>query len=100
MTLQLSSVGAERIGFDHIRPRVGIFLMDAANEFGIRDAQVLVAGVDEHPLGVNHSAHRPVEDEWVFLELFEYGFHRSVAFLLWQVLANSKLGFQIVRKWV
>jgi hypothetical protein len=100
MTLQFAAVGTKRVGLDDICSRVGIFLVDATNELWIRDAQVLVAGVDEHPLGVNHSAHRPVEDERVFLELFEYGFHRSVAFLFWQVLANSKLGFQIVRKWV
>jgi len=40
--------------------------MDAGYQLWIGDAQMLVAGIDEHALGVDHRAHCPVEDEGVF----------------------------------
>jgi len=77
MCLKLQPVRAVGIGFDDIRASVHIRLVNAGNQLGIGDAQMLVAGVDEHPFRIDHRTHGPIEDEWAFFDKLKYVAHAS-----------------------
>jgi hypothetical protein len=49
---EAKAVGAEGIGLDDLGPGLEIFVVNAANEFGLRQIELVVAAVDEDTLGV------------------------------------------------
>ncbi len=57
---QTKRIGAEGVCFNDLGPGVQVFLMDAADEIGLRDIQLVVAAVDEDTLGVQQGAHGAV----------------------------------------
>ena len=80
--LELQPVGTVGVGFDDICPAGDIDIVDARNQLWIGDAQMLVAGVDEHPLGVDHRSHGAVEDQWAFFDKVKYLGHGVVSLVM------------------
>ncbi|OPY77113.1 MAG: hypothetical protein A4E70_02647 [Syntrophus sp. PtaU1.Bin005] len=60
---QLDPVGAEGIGFQHLRPGFRILFMDFPDQSGARQAQFVVAGLNENTLVINHRSHRPIKNQ-------------------------------------
>jgi hypothetical protein len=56
-------IGAEGVRLDHLGPGLHVVAVDLEDEFGVREAQLVVAGIDEHPAVVDHRPHCAVEDE-------------------------------------
>ena len=75
MRLELQPVRTIGVRFDNICSAGDIDVMNARNQLGVGDAQMLVAGVDEYPLGVDHRSHGTVEDQRMLSHAFEYIFH-------------------------
>ena len=53
----------ESIGFDDLRAGLQIFVMDGANQIGLRQVQFVVTAVDEDALGVQQGAHGAVAQD-------------------------------------
>src|ERR1700747_2784762 len=62
MTFKAKIISAEGIGFDDLGTRLQVLVVNAANEVGLGEVQLVVATVDEHTLGVQQRAHGAVAE--------------------------------------
>lgn len=67
------SVGAERVRFDDVSASGDVIAVDGADQIGLGGAEIVVAGVNENALVVDHCSHGAVEDERVLEEGGEHG---------------------------
>ena len=67
---EFESIGSKGIGFDEVGACLDIVAMNAFDEFGFGEAELLIAGVDENAFCVEHGAHCTIADEGVVLEGF------------------------------
>ena len=49
---QAKRISAESIGFNDLRTRLHVLMMQVADEVGLRDVQLVIAAIDEDALGV------------------------------------------------
>jgi len=68
---QLDPIGAEGVGFDHVRAVADVGLMDLADEIRLGEVQLVERAIEEDALGIEHRAHRAVADEHAPFELRE-----------------------------
>ncbi len=59
---ELHRVGAEGVGLEDLSPGAHVGLVHFLDELGLLHAQLVVTDVQEEALGIQHGAHRPVED--------------------------------------
>ena len=62
IALQTQGIGAKGIGFDDLRTRLQVFLVNAAYQLRLREIQFVVASVDEDAASVQAGAHGPVAE--------------------------------------
>ena len=53
---------AERVGLDDVGAGADVFCVNLAHEVGVAQIQFVVAAIDVDALGIEHRAHRAVED--------------------------------------
>ena len=81
--LQPKSIAAEGVGLDDLRAGLQIFLMDGANQIGLRQVQFVVTTMNEHTAFVQHGAHGAVAKNASCLEQFTQGYwHRKLVRLI------------------
>ena len=57
---QAKRIGAKGVCFNDVGPGLEVFLMDPANQVGLREVELVVAAVDENTLGIQQGAHGAV----------------------------------------
>ena len=60
--LKFVSGGAEGVGLDDVGAGADVFGVNLAHQIGIAEIQLVVAAIDVDALGIEHRAHRAVED--------------------------------------
>ena len=60
---QRHAVGPERVGRQHVGPGVAVVLVDAADQLGVGQAQLVEAAVGEHVVPIDLGAHGTVEHQ-------------------------------------
>src|SRR5690606_2727045 len=73
---QRQPVGAEGVGLDHVGAGLDVVAVHAAYQLRLRQAELVVAAVEEHAALVEQGAHGPVEQERALAEGFEERLHR------------------------
>ena len=54
---QAKRIRAKGVCFNDVRPGLQVFLMDAADQVGLREVELVVAAIDENTFGVQQCAH-------------------------------------------
>src|SRR5437588_6949292 len=67
---QADCIPAECVGLDYFRAGLQVFMMDAANQVGLRAIKLVVASVDEDSFGVQKGAHGAVAQYRALLQAF------------------------------
>ena len=57
---QAKRIGAKGVCFNDVGPGLEVFLMDAADQVGLREVELVVAAVDENAFGIQQGAHGAV----------------------------------------
>ena len=60
VTSQPEAICSKSIGFDDLGTSLQVFVMDAADQVGLRKIQFVIAAVDKNSLGVEPGSHRAV----------------------------------------
>jgi hypothetical protein len=68
MAGQTKAVCPECVGFDNVSTRLHVFVMDAADEVGLGQVQLVVAAVDEDALAIQQCAHRAIAEHGTVLQ--------------------------------
>ena len=61
--MQLVSGRTEGVGLNDVGPGANIFGVNLAHEIGVTEVQLVVAAIDVDAFGIQHRAHRTVEDQ-------------------------------------
>src|SRR5208337_3452205 len=57
---EAEGVASESIGFNDFCPSLQVVVVDAADEIGLREIQLIVAAIDEDAVGIEQRPHRAV----------------------------------------
>ena len=60
--LQAKRISAKGIGFNDLGPGLQVFMVNAANQVGLRNIQFVIAAVDEDALGIEQRAHGAIAE--------------------------------------
>ena len=71
MASQAEAVCAKRVGFNDFSSSLKVFVMDVADQIGLREVQFVIAPIDEYPFGVQQRTHGPVAQDGRLLKPFE-----------------------------
>ena len=61
---------AKSVGFDDLRARLQIVVVDRANQLRLRKVQLVIAAVDENPLGIEQRPHGPIAEHRRLFQTF------------------------------
>ena len=61
--LKFVSSGAEGVGLDDVGAGADVFGVNLANQIGSAEIQFVITAIDVDALGIEHRAHRAVDDE-------------------------------------
>src|ERR1700682_2481460 len=67
---QAKAVPAESIGFDNLGAGLQIIVVDAADQLRLRQVQLVIAAVDEDPLGIEKRSHSSIAEHGRKLQTF------------------------------
>jgi hypothetical protein len=77
--LEFGSSGAERVGLDDVGAGANVFSVNLTDQIGRAEIQLVITAINVDALGVEHRAHRAVDDEdTVSREKFSKWLHRQM----------------------